>query len=182
MSALASTPLYRQLLPARFDDLPPTVRVLHERAGFHRYRGKVEVERGHGVFSRLFAWATRLPAHGRGTIEVEIDSGPHHERWARIIKGRAMRSHLWVDDGLLCERLGLVTFGFRLDVEAIGAGNSIVWRVAKVRALGVPLPPRWFDEVIAREYERDRRYRFDVFATMPWIGRLVHYRGWLDVE
>jgi len=181
MTIAVSTPLYRQLLPARFDELPPSVRVLHERAGLHRYRGKVEVERGHGVLSRLCAWATRLPDAGRGTIEVEIDSTPHHERWAREFAGRAMRSHLWIGDGLLCERLGLVTFGFRLDVEPLGAGHAIVWRVAKVRALGVPLPGRWFEGVGAREYERDRRYRFDVFATMPWIGRLVHYRGWLDV-
>jgi hypothetical protein len=181
MNTMAPTPLYRQLLPARFDDLPPTVRALHERAGFHRYHGKVEVERGHGVLSRLCAWATRLPAQGRGSIDVEIDSTPHRERWARIIKGRAMRSRLWANDGLLCERLGLVTFGFRLDVEALGSGHAVVWRVAKVRALGVPLPRRWFDGVVAREYERDHRYRFDVSAAMPWIGRLVHYRGWLDV-
>lgn len=182
MSASAPTPLYRQLLPARFDDLPPTVRVLHERAGLHRYRGKVEVERGQGALSRLCAWATRLPVAGRGTIEVEIDSTSDGERWARIIRGRAMRSRLWARDTLLCERLGLVTFGFCLKVESLGAGHAVVWRVARVRALGVPLPARWFDGVGAREYERDRRYRFDVFATMPWIGRLVHYRGWLDVE
>jgi len=182
MTLAAPTPLYRQLLPARFDDLPPTVRALHEREGLHRYRGKVEVERGHGAMSRLCAWATRLPVEGRGSIEVEIDSTSQHERWARKFAGRAMRSHLWVDDGLLCERLGLVTFAFRLDVESLGAGNAIVWRVENVRALGVPLPRAWFDGVGAREYERDRRYRFDVFATMPWIGRLVHYRGWLDVE
>ncbi|WP_206859981.1 DUF4166 domain-containing protein [Lysobacter changpingensis] len=182
MNATTPTPLYRQLLPARFDDLPPTVRALHERVGRHRYRGKVEVERGHGLLSRMCAWATRLPGEGRGTIEVEIDSAAQGERWARIFAGRAMRSRLWARDALLCERLGLVTFAFRLDVEPLGAGHAVVWRVAKVRALGVPLPRRWFDAVGAREYERDRRYRFDVFAALPWIGRLVHYRGWLDVD
>jgi len=182
MSVVAPTPLYRQLLSARFDDLPPTVRALHERTGLHCYRGKVDVERGHGAMARLCAWATRLPVAGRGTIEVEIDTDAHRERWARKFAGKAMRSRLWASDALLCERLGLVTFGFRLDVEPLGAGHAVVWRVAKVRALGVPLPRQWFHGVGAREYERDRRYRFDVFATMPWIGRLVHYRGWLDVD
>jgi len=182
MNATTPTPLYRQLLSARFDDLPPTVRALHERTGFHRYRGKVEVERGHGVIARLCAWATRLPREGRGMIEVEIDSATQGERWARIVAGRAMRSRLWADDTLLCERLGLVTFAFRLDVAPLGAGHAVVWHVAKVRALGVPLPKRWFEGVGAREYERDRRYRFDVFATLPGVGRLVHYRGWLDVD
>lgn len=182
MSTDTPMPLYRQLLPACFDDLPPTVRALHDRAGLHRYRGKIEVERGHGVMSRLCAWATRLPVEGRGTLEVEIDSAPNREYWARIFAGRTMRSRLWAHDAMLCERLGLVKFGFRLDVEPLGAGHAVVWRVANVRALGLPLPRRWFDGVGAREYERDRRYRFDVFATLPWIGRLVHYRGWLDVE
>jgi len=182
MSATTPTPLYRQLLSARFDDLPPTVRTLHERVGFHRYRGKVEVERGDGVLSRLCAWATRLPAHGRGTIDVEIDSAAHGERWSRLFDGRAMRSRLWANETLLCERLGLVTFAFRLEVAPLGAGHAVVWQVAKVRAMGVPLPRRWFEGVGAREYERDRRYRFDVYATLPWVGRLVHYRGWLDVE
>lgn len=182
MNSMAPTSLYRRLLPAHFDALPPTVRALHERAGVRRYRGKVDVERGRGVISRLCAWATRLPSEGRGTIEVEIDGAAHHEHWSRMFAGRAMRSRLWAHDALLCERLGLVTFGFRLDVEPLGAGHAVVWRVAKVRALGVPLPARWFRGVGAREYERDRRYRFDVFAALPWAGRLVHYRGWLDVD
>ena len=182
MNAVAPMPLYRQLLGARFEVLPPKVRALHERAGRHRYRGKVEVERGHGALSRLCAWATRLPGEGRGTLEVEIDSSAHAERWARIFAGRAMRSRIWARESLLCERLGLVTFAFRLYVEPLAAGHAIVWRVANVRALGVPLPLRWFRAVHAREYERDGRYRFDVAAALPWIGLLVHYRGWLDVD
>lgn len=182
MNITAPTPLYRRLLPARFNALPPTVRTLHERTGVHRYRGKVEVERGRGVLSRICAWATRLPREGRGTIEVEIDSAAHQERWSRMFASRTMRSRLWAGDALLYERLGLVTFGFHLDVEPLGAGHAVVWRVAKVRALGVPLPKRWFGGVGAREFERDHRYRFDVFAALPWAGRLVHYRGWLDVD
>ena len=182
MTATVPTPLYRQLLTARFEMLPPTVRALHERIGRRRYRGKVEVERGSGALSRLCAWATRLPSQGRGPIEVEIDSAAHGERWARVFAGRAMRSRMWMRESLLCERLGLVTFAFRLDVEPLGAGHAVIWRVAKVRALFLPLPARWFHGVTASEYEHDRRYRFDVAARLPWIGLLVHYRGWLDVD
>lgn len=183
MSAPVSTTLYRQLLAARFDTLPPKVRALHDRAGVRHYHGKVEVERGRGLASQLCAWATRLPRAGKGAIRVEIEAGQNGERWARVIAGRAMRSRLWARDALLRERLGLVTFAFRLDVEDLpGSGRAIVWRVANARALGVPLPGSWFSNVVAREYEREHRYRFDVAATLPWIGLLVHYRGWLDVE
>jgi hypothetical protein len=183
MSMRESTTLYRQLLADQFDTLPPKVRALHDGAGVRHYHGKVEVERGHGLASRWCAWATRLPQAGKGTIRVEIDAAHGGERWARVIAGRSMRSRLWVRDALLRERLGLATFAFRLDVETLpGSGRAVVWRVANVRVLGVPLPRRWFARVVAREYEREHRYRFDVTATLPWIGLLVHYRGWLEVD
>lgn len=181
MTAPAPPPLYRQLLAAQFDALPPTVRALHDRNGHYRYHGKVEVDRGSGLLSNLCSWSARLPSAGRGTIHVDIHGGARGERWARHFAGRAMRSRLWARDGLLCERLGLLRFAFRLTIEPVASGQAVVWHVAHVRALGVPLPRGWFNGVTAREYERDGRYRFDVAARLPWVGLLVHYRGWLDV-
>lgn len=183
MTITAPQSLYRQLLAARFDQLPPTLRALHDRSGCRRYHGKVEVDRGSGILSRLCAWAAQLPAPGRGSIKVEIDADATGERWARVFAGKAMRSRLWASGSLLRERLGLLVFAFRLDVEQLpGAGPAVVWHVARVSALGLPLPLRWFAGVTAREYERDHRYRFDVAAKLPGVGLVVHYRGWLDVE
>ncbi|QSX78531.1 DUF4166 domain-containing protein [Agrilutibacter solisilvae] len=172
----AAAPIFPRLLGARFDNLPPTVRRLHVRPGLQRWRGEVEVERGRGWLSRLCAWATRLPPAGRGPIVVDIDAAPEREQWTRHVAGHAMRSTLRAERGLLCERLGLVEFGFVLDA----ADGVLLWRVARVRALGVPLPARWFDQVVAREFERDGRYGYDVAAHLPLAGLLVHYRGWLD--
>lgn len=88
-----------------------------------------------------------------------------------------MRSQLWAADGLLCERLGLVTFGFR-----IGARNGhLQWTVSRVSALGLPLPVRAFSGVCALESEAHGHYTFDVTAAIPFVGPLVHYRGWLHV-
>lgn len=173
-----SATLYAGLLGGDFAALPPKVRGIHSNPGLHRYRGEVEVVRGAGVLSRLCAWATRLPSPGSGPIEVEIEAVPTHERWTRHVAGHAMRSRLWACDGLLCERLGWVRFGFRLGVDA----GAIVWRVASVRVFGVlPLPAAWFDDVGAREFECDGRYHFDVAAALPLAGLLVRYRGWLHV-
>jgi hypothetical protein len=134
MSAPVSTTLYRQLLAAQFDTLPPTVRALHERSGLRRYHGKVEVERGHGWISRVCAWATRLPRAGKGALRVEIDADEGGERWARVIAGKPMRSRLWARDALLREQLGLVRFAFRLGVEDLpGAG-----RASSTRRAGAP--------------------------------------------
>jgi Domain of unknown function (DUF4166) len=170
--------LFQGLLGAAFDTLPPRVRTLHMREGLQRYRGKVEVERGSGLLSRLCAWATRLLPAGEGAIVVEIVAIEGREQWTRIVAGHAMPSRLWAGDGLLCERLGLVTFGFRLMVE----NESIFWRVARVRALGIPLPASWFRGVFAWEFERNGRYCFDVAAHMPLAGLLVHYRGSLEQD
>lgn len=168
----------RVLGDGAFDTLPPMVKVLHSRAGRQRYRGEVEVSRGKHPLARLFAWATRLPPAGKGGVDVEIDADGDCERWTRHIGGHAMSSRLWSQDGLLCEKLGLVRFGFRLTVEE----NILVWRVVRVHALGLPLPARWFHAVQARESEIDGRYRFEVAAAMPVAGMLVHYRGWLGTD
>ena len=169
--------LFAQVLGPAFDALPAPVRALHRAQGMHRYRGEVEVERGRGVLSRLVAATTHLPPAGRGPSCVEIDASPDTERWIRFIGGRAMPSRLWREGDVLCERLGVATFGFRLDV----AGDVIVWRVARVRAFGVSLPARWFTGIGARESADGERYAFDVWASLPLAGLLVHYRGWLDV-
>ena len=172
-----SPPLFQRVLGAGFETLPSTVRTLHTADGHRRYQGQVEVVRGGNPLARLFAWVTRLPPAGRGEVEVEIDASGEEEKWTRHIGGHAMPSRLWKQDGLLCEQLGLARFGFRLTVEEGG----IVWRVARVTALGLPLPARWFAQVLARESELEGRYRFDVAAALPVAGLLVRYRGWLDV-
>ncbi len=171
-------PLFRRLLGDAIDRTPECMQRLHHRPGTAIYRGEVTVERGTTALARLCGWATALPPAGVGPIEVEIVADARRERWTRRVGKHAMRSTLWDADGLLCERLGLVTFGFRVSVE----DGEIVWRVVRVRALGVlPLPVSAFSGVEARESGADGRYRFDVRAALPFAGMLVHYRGWLDV-
>lgn len=177
MDATVNQPLFQRVLGDDFHTLPLAVQALHLRSGLHRYRGQVEVRRDRNPLARLLAWATRLPPAGRGKIEVDIDANGDGESWVRKIGTAAMPSRLWMQDGLLCEQLGLARFGFRLTVEE----GAIVWRVARAYALGVPLPSRWFRSVQARESAGDGdRYCFDVSAPMPIAGLLVHYRGWLD--
>lgn len=174
-----SAPLFPHLLGPAFDALPASVQRLHLRAGRATYAGHVSVLRGERWLARLCARATRLPPAGDGPIRVDIETSARGESWTRHVGRHAMHSRLWAADGLLCERLGLVTFGFRLGTEEA----RLTWRVARVRAVGVPLPARLFSKVIAYEGEtRDGRYTFDVSATLPLIGPLVHYRGWLHVD
>lgn len=179
--------LFLALLGEAFDTLPAPVRRLHLRGGAACYAGEVQVDRGRHPLARFCAWATRLPPAGGGALQVEIVAGDGREAWTRRIGGRAMPSRLWAGRGalagLLCERLGLVVFGFALSVEPGPHGARIVWRVARLRVLGLlPLPARWFAGVEAVEsVDALGRYHFDVRAALPVAGLLVHYRGWLEV-
>lgn len=170
--------LFVHLLGEDFDRLPAPVQRLHHNAT-ECYAGEIEVERGAGWLSRCCGLAARLPPAYRGRFEVHIETAGEGERWARIVRGHAMRSRLWARQGLLHERLGLLTFAFRLTADAA----ALRWQVVRVRVLGLlPLPPRWFAGVSAAETAVDGRYHFDVRAVLPLAGLLVHYRGWLDVR
>ncbi len=175
----SATSLFRTLLSDDFDHLPVCVQRLHQQRGASTWRGEVEVERGRGLLSQCCAWATALPPAGRGAVAVDIVAEDNAEHWARHMGGRAMRSRLWAEEHLLCERLGAVEFAFTLRVE----NAAIIWRIARVRVFGWwPLPLRWFAGVEAREFAEQGRYCFDVRAILPLAGWLVHYRGWLSVD
>ena len=48
--------------------------------------------------------------------------------------------------------------------------------------LGLSLPRALCGTVLSRSGARDGRYAFDIDARLPWIGRLVAYRGWLEID
>jgi hypothetical protein len=173
------TPLFAGLLgEAAFSTLSSRVQTLHLDQGTRRYRGQADVARGRGLLAWLCGWVTSQPPAANGVaLEVEIAATAAGERWSRFFAGYPMRSTLWAAQGLLCERLGLVTFGFELAAR----DGALVWTVRRVRTLGLPLPAGWFAGVRAREFEIEGRYCFDVEARLPVAGLLVHYQGWLDV-
>lgn len=169
--------LFQQVLGASFDRLPQPVQRIHAHQGLRRYHGHIEIERSSGLLSRLFGWAARLPPAGRGGLVVEVLADRGNEHWTRRIGRHTMRSQLWGAHGLLYERLGLVTFGFRLDAD----GTALTWTVARVSVLGIVLPASAFRAVQAQESERCGQYNFNVVAALPGIGPLIRYRGRLNV-
>jgi hypothetical protein len=164
---------------AAFSILPARVQALHRANGTRIYRGEADVQRGTSLLSRLCGWVTAQPPAAKHVpLQVAISATESGECWTRDFAGHPMRSTMWAGDGLLCERLGLVTFGFTLAAE----DGKLIWRARRVRALGVPLPARWFGGVRACESEEAGRYHFDVEASLPIAGLLVHYSGWLTVD
>ena len=172
-----SPTLFQQALGAAIFRLPESLRRLHASRGQVRYAGQAHIERGRGALARLCAWAARLPPSGQDVATVvEFQCEPARETWRRDFGGARLDSTLSLRKGLVRERLGPVQLRFALHAN----DGAIWWTVAGARLLGVlPLPATLFEGVRCREYEEDERYRFEVEAALPLVGRVVRYAGWL---
>jgi hypothetical protein len=169
--------LYQQILGAGFSRLPETLRKMHGLQGQASYVGRADIQRGNGLLSRLCAAVAGLPPAMRDApTRVDFISDQQGETWSRNFGGSRMISRLDCRDGLLREQLGPLQFHFAL----LAADGEIHWQVHSVKLLGLPLPARFFDGVQCREREARGRYEFRVQASLPWIGLLVRYEGWLE--
>lgn len=170
--------VFAGLLGEAFADLAAPVRALHASDGPPCWQGQCVVSRGSHPLARLCAWAARLPPAGQGVpTTVQFQRRSDQEIWTRRFGAAAMRSRMWPHHGRLRERLGLVQFDFGLSVS----NGGIVWNTLGVRVFGLlPLPAAWFARVHCRESaDALGRYTFDVQASLPWIGPVVRYQGWL---
>ncbi|OJY35510.1 MAG: hypothetical protein BGP06_06625 [Rhizobiales bacterium 65-9] len=104
--------------------------------------------------------------------------GFHHvERWERDFGGRRLRSAQSPrGPGHISERFWPFTF----DVALKACPDRLVMRVSGWRIGPLPLPAGLAPRSAASEdTDADGRFRFDIAITLPLIGRLVRYRGWL---
>ena len=78
--------------------------------------------------------------------------------------------------GWIVERFGPFAFDLRVPVTE----GRLELVMAGMRFVGVPLPRFCWPLIRAAETEDEQgRFRFDVEIGLPWIGRLVRYRGLL---
>jgi hypothetical protein len=172
-----TVPLYRRLLGERFEQLPACVRELHDVANASVWTGRADVERGASLASRVVATLFGLPPAGRDqALRVTFQVDGDREIWSRTFGDAEFRSVQYEHGGLLRERVGPSTFVFALETSADGMALML----RGVRFLGVPLPRLLAPSVRTFESERDGRYRFEVEASLPLLGRIVRYAGWLE--
>ena len=170
-------PLYRRLLGPRFDILPPLVHDLHDVTAPSTWAGRADVERGKSLATRLVATLFGLPSAGRDQhLRVTFEPIDGREIWTRAFGKSVFRSLQYERDGLLRERVGPSTFIFALDASE----NGMALILKGVRFLGMPLPRFLAPSVRTFESARDGRYQFEVEASLPILGRIVRYEGWLE--
>ena len=101
------------------------------------------------------------------------------EYWQRNFDGKIFLSiqseGKGYDDKLICERFGPFTFGLAVIVDDC----RLHLMIRRWNVLGIPLPLFLAPGGSAYEYEKKGMFHFDVNITLPLIGTIVHYQGWL---
>ena len=171
-----SPPLYARVLGSRFDELPASVRAMHDVLRDQGASGRAWVRRGRHPLARMLAALMGFPAKGEHDLHVAFAEHDGVETWTRTFSGKSFQSSLSGCAGALHERFGPVRFGFRLEADGTGLKMHIErWWLGPIR-LPLALAPR----SIAREWEEDGRFHFDVPIPLPGCGLVVHYCGWLE--
>lgn len=170
-------PLYARVMGARFTALPDAVRAMHSVCGDAGAAGEAVVARGASPLARLVAVIMGFPPAGTHALHVAFVERDGVEHWTRTFGAKSFTSHLSARDGRLVERFGLLRFRFDLPSGQHGLEMQIVgWSCC-----GIPLPLSLAPRGVAREWQEEGRFHFDVPIALPLIGTVVHYRGWLTM-
>ena len=170
--------LYAQAMGADFDRLDETVRRFHSLRGHVRLRGRCTIDGPTSWIGRCFGRIVGVPVtRVEDDFVFELHADETQERWTRHFPHMTMRSRMRVIDSQLVEHLGAVAFRFRLHAVDGGLDMTLI----RMTVLGLPWP-RWLAPSIkAREAGREGRFHFDVEASLPLLGRITAYEGYLTL-
>lgn len=171
--------IFARAIGPDFDDLPPVIRALHETPGRSLWRGEATTEGAAGPLAAMVAAMVGFPkAQADCLVEVAIHADGERSVWRRRIGGHAFASVLSTprEGGRVRERFGPLSMDLRLVPE----GDRLVYQVEGWRLGPIPLPRVLGPSTRAHEeVDAEGRFVFDVEISLPLIGRVVRYRGWL---
>lgn len=176
-------PLYaRAMGDAAWARLPAVVRDAHDVSDRRVSAGQARITSGSNPVAWIVSRVMRFPPATehtpvRVTMQRNLDGS---ETWTREFGRHRFRSTLSRRDsdapGRIRERFGAMSFRLALPADETGLRMPL----ERGQWLGVPLP-RWLTpRSETREYVDDQgRFRFDVDISLPLVGRVVRYEGWL---
>jgi NAD(P)-dependent dehydrogenase (short-subunit alcohol dehydrogenase family) len=173
----ATAPLYERVMGDRFATLPAEVQAMHDVFRDGGATGEAEVT---GAVSPVAAFVARIigfPKPGHHRLHVHFQERDGRETWTRDFSGRCFQSHLSQHRYWLVERFGPFRFAFDLPSDEFGLTMVMQrWWIGSL-----PLPKWLAPRSTAREWSEGGRFHFDVPIELPFVGRIVHYRGWLEL-
>ena len=173
-------PLFLRFLGDDFAQLPETVQAVHDVPAPRRWVGRAKVTRGDTLWARIIATIFGFPPQIADTpVTVTMTPQDDGELWERQFGDQRFRSFLRVENAVMTERFAPFTFTLGLHV----ADGQLHFPVTSGRIGPIPVPKRVLPVSVAREFEADGRFRFDVALFAPLTGALmVHYQGWLVAD
>ncbi len=175
-----NAPLYQRLMGDSWGQLPEAIRALHDLKDEMVAEGLSSVERGKGLLSRLIAKCVGFPEEGKNVpLKVSFKKLGGEEIWTRNFAGKTFVSRQSEGTGkyerLLYEKFSPMHFGLALVLD----DKKLYLTLRKWNFLGIPMPLFLAPQGDAYEYEENGRFNFNVRIYHPFIGLIVHYRGWL---
>lgn len=171
-------PLFQTALGGGFLALPDVVQDLHGVLHRRRWAGRAVIMRGCGLLARLICRIVGFPPAGQDVpVEVSMHRSGQAEHWVRDFGGKRFRSVLSVSKaGGVWERFG--PFAFEIGLEALD--GQLLYPVRRARLFGLPWPMALTPKSDTFEaVDADGRATFDVAISLPIVGQLIHYQGWL---
>lgn len=177
---LAGQPLFRKALGSAWTVLPAPIRELHGETGASRFSGRASVTRGPSFLSRMIAGLVGFPdAAPDIPVTVSIKSAAGREYWYRDFDGHLFSSEHAPGQGrhhgLACERFGPVKIAMALIAE----GKQLHYVPRRWTFLGIPMPKALLPKGDMYESADNGKFHFHVEVSLPVIGHLVTYKGWL---
>jgi NAD(P)-dependent dehydrogenase (short-subunit alcohol dehydrogenase family) len=170
--------LYARVMGDRFAALPPEVQSIHSVLRDGGASGEAEVTGASNILGAFIARIVGFPPPGQHPVHVHFREENGRETWVRHFSGQAFKSELSQHGPYLVERFGPLRFAFSLPSEPQGLQMEMRrWWIGPI-----PLPLALAPRSVAHEWAEDGRFWFDVPIALPLIGRLVHYRGWLEQD
>ncbi len=170
-------PLFRKILGPAFDKMPAPTKRLHRGRPAILADGVAEVTGAeHPLGATVARWFGLPEAGAKVPLRVVIEAREGREYWTRYFDGKPMRSVMrQAGAGVVEERFGPVAMRMRL--VAHEAGLDMLMRSGRFAWL--PLPRFLLPTIRAEERAEETRHLFDVEIRLPFVGRLVAYRGYL---
>jgi len=173
-----SDALYMRVMGPRFAALGPVVARMHNVLRDGGAHGRATVACGGNVLTRIVASLMRFPGPGEHELHVSFEEHDGSETWTRDFSGKRFSSHLSQSGAYLVERFGPLRFRFDL----LNDGNGLRMIMRGWSCAGLPLPLSLAPRSEAREWQEEDRFHFDVPIALPFVGPVVHYRGWLSLD
>ncbi len=175
--------LFKRVLGKDFASMPEVTQLLHRGAPAVVGEGEADIEPPQNFAGRLLSAFFRFPKPGKAQpVSVIVEQTGGGERWLRRYPGRDMlsiMSHGEPETQTLEERFGLFSFRMKISCNEDGLDMDMV----SARLGPLPLPKFIVPGIKASERaDKSDRHLFDVAISLPLVGQIVHYNGWLELR